>query len=118
MMHFISLTIRAAASCSSEQQTLLNKPLKAFLNNLGSGLCLALVSDRFAEWQRGIVQKPVILLKLSQRSNSFNSRDVSRLLSHGWMDLSHGLRVEWAGHVRSCQVSDTPFLGRRCWPEN
>lgn len=39
-MHFICLTIRAAASCSSEHQTLVNKPLKALLNNLGSGLFL------------------------------------------------------------------------------
>lgn len=39
-MHFICLTIRAAASCSSERRTLVNKPLKALLNNLGSGLLL------------------------------------------------------------------------------
>lgn len=39
-MHFIRLTIRAAASCSSEHRTLVNKPLKALLNNLGSGLLL------------------------------------------------------------------------------
>jgi len=39
-MHFICLTIRAAASCSSEHRTLVNKPLKALLNNLGSGLLL------------------------------------------------------------------------------
>lgn len=40
MMHFICLTIRAAASCSSERRTLVNKPLKALLNNLGLGLLL------------------------------------------------------------------------------
>lgn len=40
MMHFICLTIRAAASCSSEHQTLVNQPLKALLSNLGSGLLL------------------------------------------------------------------------------
>lgn len=39
-MHFICLTIRAVASCSSEHRTLVNKPLKALLNNLGSGLIL------------------------------------------------------------------------------
>lgn len=39
-MHFICLTIRAAASCSSARRTLVNKPLKALLNNLGSGLLL------------------------------------------------------------------------------
>lgn len=39
-MRFICLTIRAAASCSSERRTLVNKPLKALLNNLSSGLPL------------------------------------------------------------------------------
>lgn len=39
-MHFICLTIRAAASCSSEHRTLVNKPLKALLNNPGSDLLL------------------------------------------------------------------------------
>lgn len=59
-MHFICLTIRAAASCSSEHQTLVNQPLKALLNNLGSGLLLPIrlcwackVLDIHGNWAGG-----------------------------------------------------------------